>query len=149
MHAPPFGPVKPALQVQAASAELEIGELELVGHARHVSAVVAATTAEYVPAAQSVHRAMPVTILYFPAAHAVHVPAGPVYPRLQLQPSVVEQPAHVLPEPVGHARQVAALVAPTVAENVPASQFVHASVPVVFLYFPAVQAAHTPPFGPV
>ena len=79
MHVPPSRPVNPTLHVQAASAELEIGELELVGHARHVSAVVAATTAEYVPAAQSVHRAMPVTILYFPATHAVHgPPAGPV-----------------------------------------------------------------------
>ena len=43
---PPSGPVKPALQVQAASAELASGELELVGHARHVVATVAATVVE-------------------------------------------------------------------------------------------------------
>jgi hypothetical protein len=56
---------------------------------------------------------------------------------------------HISPEFAGHARQVAAVVAPTVGEYVPVPQFVHASVPVVVLYFPAVQAAHTPPFGPV
>ena len=146
---PPSGPEKPALQVHAASTELASGELELIGHAMHVDATVAATAVEYVAAAQSVHRAVPVMILYFPAAHAVHVPAGPVYPRLQLQPIVVEQPAHVLPEPVGHARHVAAVVAATVVEYVPTPQEVQATVPVVVLYFPAVQAVHTPPFGPV
>ena len=52
-------------------------------------------------------------------------------------------------ESEGHARHVARAVAPTVVEYVPDPQFVHASVPVVFLYFPAVQAVHTPPFGPV
>jgi hypothetical protein len=79
VHVPPLGPVNPALQVHAATAELEIGELELVGHARHVAAAVAPVAAEYFAAAQSVHRAVPVMILYFPAAHAVHgPPIGPV-----------------------------------------------------------------------
>jgi hypothetical protein len=32
---------------------------------------------------------------------------------------------------------------------VPALQSVHSSLPVTFLYFPAVQAEHVPPFGPV
>jgi hypothetical protein len=72
VHVPPFGPEKPALQVQAASAEPEIGELELVGHPRHVVATVAPTVAENVPAAQSVHAAVPVAILYLPATQAVH-----------------------------------------------------------------------------
>jgi hypothetical protein len=45
----------------------------------HVVATVAPTVVEYVPAPQSVHAAEPVAILYFPAAHAVHVfPAGHV-----------------------------------------------------------------------
>jgi hypothetical protein len=84
VHVPPFGPVKPTLHVQAASAELEIGELELVGHARQAVASVAPTVVEYVPAAQSVHTAEPVAILYLPATQAVHVPpSGPVYPALQ------------------------------------------------------------------
>jgi len=74
VHVPPFGPVNPTLHVQAARAELEIGELELVGHARHVAATVEATAAEYFAVAQSVHDAVPVTVLYLPATHAVHVP---------------------------------------------------------------------------
>jgi hypothetical protein len=41
---------------------------------------------EYLPAAQSVHVAVPVIILYFPPAHAEHVPPlGPVNPGLQTQ----------------------------------------------------------------
>jgi len=52
-------------------------------------------------------------------------------------------------EPVGHARQVVAAVAPTVVEYVPVPQLVHTAVPVMILYFPAAQAVHTPPLGPV
>ena len=47
VHAPPSGPVKPTLQVQAARTELEIGEFELAGHARQVVAIVAPTVVEY------------------------------------------------------------------------------------------------------
>jgi hypothetical protein len=60
---PPFAPEKPALQVHAASAELEIGELELAGHARHVVATVAATTVEYFATAQVRHANVPETTL--------------------------------------------------------------------------------------
>ena len=63
VHVPPLGPVKPALQVQAISTELAIGELEPVGHPRQVVATVAALVVEYFAAAQSVHTAVPVTIL--------------------------------------------------------------------------------------
>jgi hypothetical protein len=72
-HGPdPSGPEKPTLHVQAARAELEIGELELVGHATQVAAAVAPVVAKYVPAEQSVQTALPVVVLYLPAAHAVH-----------------------------------------------------------------------------
>ena len=63
MHVPPFGPKNPALHLQAARAELEIGELELAGHARQVAIAVAATAVEYMLAAQLVHRAVPVVVL--------------------------------------------------------------------------------------
>ena len=67
------------MQVQVARAELEIGELELVGHPRQVVATVAPTVAEYVLAVQSVHAAVPVVILYFPTTQAVQTPPfGPV-----------------------------------------------------------------------
>jgi hypothetical protein len=46
VHVPPFGPVKPRLHVQAARAELAVGELELVGQARQVVATVALTVVE-------------------------------------------------------------------------------------------------------
>ena len=40
--------------------------MEIVGHLRHVRAVVAPTEIEYVPASQSVHTADPVDGLYLP-----------------------------------------------------------------------------------
>ncbi len=70
VHVPPFAPVNPALQVQAARAELASGELELAGHVIHVVEIVAPVLVEYVPVEQSVHTALPV--VYFPAMHAVH-----------------------------------------------------------------------------
>ena len=60
VHGPPFGPENPTLHVQAARAELEVGELELVGQARQV---VAPTVVEYVPVSQLVHVTEPVVVL--------------------------------------------------------------------------------------
>jgi hypothetical protein len=141
--------VKPELQVHAAGTELESGEFELVGHARHVAATVAATVVEYFAAVQSRHRAVPVMILYFPAAQAVHVPPfGPVKPILQRQAVTATLAAGEL-ESVGHERHTAAAVAPTVVEYVLTPQLVHASEPVVVLYFPATQFVQAAPLGPV
>ncbi len=143
VHVPPFGPVKPMLHVQAARAELEIGELELVGHARQAVATVAPVVVKYVPAAQSVHAAEPVAILYLPTAQAVHVPLlGPVNPTLQVQLASALQPLHEAPALAGHARQVVATVAPVVVEYVPAPQSVHAAEPVALLYFPGTHRGH-------
>ena len=64
--------------MQTARAELAIGELELVGHVTQVAAAEAPVVVKYVPAAQSVHAAEPVKLLYFPATHATHTPpSGP------------------------------------------------------------------------
>ena len=54
--------------MQLVRVELEIGELELAGHAPQVEAPAAA---EYVPAAQYVQsaNALTVVVAYFPAAH--------------------------------------------------------------------------------
>jgi hypothetical protein len=60
VHAPPSGPVNPTLHIQAVRSTLASGELELVGHVIHVVAIVAPVVGEYVPAAQSVHAALPV-----------------------------------------------------------------------------------------
>ena len=82
-HGPPLGPVYPTLQIQEVMAGLEMGEVvsaghakqfvkfdapsvaEYVatGHARQVAATVALTVIEYVPAAQLVHRTLPVEVL--------------------------------------------------------------------------------------
>jgi hypothetical protein len=44
------------------------------GQAVHVASAVAPVVVKYVPAPQSVHATVPVTVLYFPTAHAAHVP---------------------------------------------------------------------------
>jgi hypothetical protein len=62
-HGPPAGPVIPALQVHAVTAELVMGELEFTGQVSQAIDVTAAVTAEYFPAAQLVHTALPVVIL--------------------------------------------------------------------------------------
>lgn len=77
---PPFGPVNPALQVQAALAELETGAFAFEGHARQVDEALAPTVTEYVVVPQSVHAALPALVLYFPATHRTHAPGGPVLP---------------------------------------------------------------------
>jgi hypothetical protein len=121
--------VNPALQVQAARAELGLGELELTGHVRQVTANVAAVLVEYVPAAQSVHAALPILILYLPATQAEQTPPfGPVNPALQVQSPAAELALNEI-EFEG--------------------QSVHATLPVLILYLPATQAEQTPPFGPV
>ncbi len=148
-QAPPFESVYPALYAQLATAGLPAGDLEFVGHARHVSANVAATVVEYVPAVPSVHNAVPASILYLPAIQSVHAPpSGPVHPALHVQAARAELAIGEL-ELLGHARQVAASEAPVATEYVPAAQFVHASEPVALLYEPASHDAHGPVSGPV
>jgi hypothetical protein len=79
----------------------------------HVLSATAPRGAEYLPAAQSVHVAVPVIILYFPPAHAVHAkPFAPVYPAL-------------------HAHWVKTVLA--CAELEPVGQTVHNAVPVLVL----------------
>ena len=56
---PPFGPVKPALQVQAVSAELNAGELVWSGQRTQDPR----SADKYVPDAQDVHAAEPVVFL--------------------------------------------------------------------------------------
>ena len=83
MHGPPFGPVDPRLQVQAARDEAPADPvvLEFVGQAMHVVFAEAPTAVEYVPAPQSVQRADPGDALYFPATHVKQGPPfGPEDP---------------------------------------------------------------------
>jgi hypothetical protein len=148
-HVPPSGPVDPALQVQAARAELKLGELELTGHVWQVDAAVAPVEAEYVPAPHGVQVALPLAILYVPTPHGKHVPpSGPVDPALQVQAARAELKTGELELP-GHVWQVDAAVAPAVGEYVPTPQLEQAALPPPSLYVPVAHGAHTPPFRPV
>jgi len=81
----PLGPVDPILQVQSVCWSLLAGESEWDRQFWHTF-VAAAIVAEYWPCRQLVHAAVPASVLYFPATHAVHVPpSAPVYPALHLQ----------------------------------------------------------------
>jgi hypothetical protein len=95
------------LQAQALTAALAFGELEFAVHARHVDESVAFVLAEYVPAAQSTHAALPALVLYFPATHATQgPPSGPVNPALQAVDThalMFELPLGEV-VPVGHVR---------------------------------------------
>jgi hypothetical protein len=113
---PPFGPVYPALQVHAVTAELVLGEFVFTGHTKQADATVAPTVPEYFPAKQPVHDALPLKSLYVPAPHASHGPPfGPVYPALQVHAVATELMLGAL-ELSEHARQVVAAVAPAVEE---------------------------------
>ena len=98
VHGPPSGPVEPALQVHAVLPRDEkvlaathvlqpvaLDDAYVPGsHAVHV--VRAPALAEYVPAAQLPHAALPTVVLYVPATHTAQMPlSGPVEPALQVQ----------------------------------------------------------------
>ena len=88
--------MNPTLHVQAVIYMLVLGELEFTG--------------------QSVHTALPVAILYFPATQAAHTPPSvPVKPTLHVQAAMAELEIGEL-ELAGHPIQVVAIVAPTVVE---------------------------------
>jgi len=167
-HVPPLSPVNPGLQTQLVSAVDPTADCVLLGQARQVLSATAPVAARYLPAPQSVHVALSVVVLNFPAAQAKHVPPlGPVNPRLQTQlvstvdPTAdcvfdghatqvlaIVAPVAVEYVPTPHVRQALPAVAPVVARYVPAPQLVHVSLPVVVLNFPAAQAKHVPPLGP-
>ena len=80
--------------MHTAKAELPAGESEYVGQVEHVASDVAPIAAEYLPDPQLRHEAAPVTALYLPATHCVHVPpSGPVEPASQVHAVKAELPA--------------------------------------------------------
>ena len=113
---PPSGPENPALQMQAPTTELELGELEFVGQVKHTDAALALTVAEYVAGPQSVHATLPVLVLYLPASHVEHTPpSGPENPALQMQAPTTELELGEF-EFVGQVKHTDAALAPTVPE---------------------------------
>ena len=90
---PPFGPLAPALHVHAAVLVLEAFAFEFNGQAVHVVSVVAPSTPEYVLFPQLVQRAFPVSILYLPGTHIMHVSSiNPYEPALQAHSVKTELP---------------------------------------------------------
>ncbi len=93
------------------------------------------------------HAAGPVNTLYFPAAHAEHVPPFlPVDPALQVHIASDPLPAGEL-EFDGQALHVELPAYPPV--YLPSVQSEQGAFPVNSLYFPTAQTAHGPPSGPV
>ena len=94
---------------------------------------------------------MPVTV-QSPLAHwrakliyeKVHGPPfGPKYPVLQEQFESVALPLGELVS-LGHTRHAASSVAPVLVEYLPAPQSVHATLPLVVLYLPAMHRVQLP-----
>jgi len=145
VHAPPSGPEKPAIHAQLVDTTLPLGDCELAGQSEHVAVDVAPTAAEYVLASQLVHATLPVTVLYFPAIHSVHVPPfTPVYPGLQRQESILVCNVSVFPEFDGQSSHVTPVVV-----YLPAVHSEHIVGPTTALYLPTSHAVHVPPSGPV
>ena len=111
--------------VASLQAEAPAAEYVPAGQKRQMTSEFAPIVGEYLPALQSVHPALPVTILYFPAAQAEHVPPfGPVKPRLQTQLLNAVEPLTDC-ELLGQAIQVLLARAPTTVEYVLTLQFKH------------------------
>ena len=150
MHAeqgasPPL-PVHPILHMQSIISSLPIADTEFERQAWHISET-APTAVEYFPATQSVHAALLMLLLYFPATHDTHEPPlTPEEPVLQMQ-SVISSLAITAAEFKGHAWHTSEAAA-TAVEYFPATQFVHAALPGLLLYFPAAQTTHEPPLTP-
>ena len=134
------------------------------GHGTHVFTLLAPDTDEYVPTEHPVHAVAPASE-YEPAEQVIHVvvPASEYDPAEQVIHTLVPvtpeydpagQLTHALApaseyDPAGHVWQVDAAVAAAVFEYVPSPHGVHVALPPPILYWPATQAEHGPPSGPV
>jgi len=81
-QAPPSFPLYPTLQAQSIKASLPQGESAFAGQLAHTAALVAPTSAEYLPPSQLLHDDGPGDVLYLPAEHAVQEGIAPVNPAM-------------------------------------------------------------------
>ena len=73
------------------------GEFAKAPQLVHTLSAVAPVAVEYLPARQSEHAKLPVTLLYLPATHGAQVLlSGPVEPALHLHAASIELPAGAL-----------------------------------------------------
>ncbi len=89
---------------------------------------------EYVPAVQFEHTVFEELDANLPATQSIQA---------------TEPTVETVIFPAGQSVQINAICAPVVFENLPAGQFVHALLPHLSLYLPALQAVHRPPLDPV
>lgn len=114
-----------------------------MGQAAHE---VAASSAEYDPAAQGRQSDEPLRALNAPMAQAVHVPpSAPLYPGLHTHLARSPLPASEF-EWAGHSTHA---TPPDTSEYKPAGHCTHADEPFSGLYVPIAHAVHIPPSGPV
>jgi hypothetical protein len=93
----------------------------------------------YVSTEQSLHVALPDTVLYVPAAHAAHAPpSGPVYPALHVQALIAALCPRVFVF-TGHCTHA---VAPGTSTYLPSAHVVHTVAPVAEI-FPAIHDRHS------
>jgi len=138
VHAVPSCPENPAGHLQSDAAALAAFESELVGHAVHVAAAMAAIAGENFPFGHDAQASLPDCGLNFPATQLVHAnPSGPENPTGHRHT--------VLPAMrmafVGHDEHTVFDVAPISAEKVLPGHDVHSvALPTRNLYFPASQS---------
>ena len=100
----------------------------------------------------AVHALAPAVFEYAPAGHCTHALAllAPATPENAPAEQFVHESTLLAPVTPEYfpATQFTHALAPA-AEYAPAEQSVHAALPLVVLNFPATQAVHGPPVGPV
>ena len=141
-HAPPSGPVAPALHVQLSIAPAPSGDHEWAGHAAHVASELAASACEYVLAAHGVQVDVPRTDLNVPATHALQAWPARAYPLSHRQDVMVLLPAL---EFEFHGQRVQSVFEsdPSAARYVFTGQTVQLWSPTAFLYVPGRQSSQT------
>jgi len=147
-HTVPSCPVNPAGHLQSVDAALAAFETELVGHAVHVAAAVAAIACEKVPLGHDAQPPLPGCCLNFPATQLVHAdPSGPENPTGHRHARIAVLPAMEMAF-VGHDKHTVLDVAAMAAEKVLLGHNSHAALPICLLNVPTPHSVHDPPSFP-
>ena len=144
-------PAAQLMQVLATVAATAVEYLPAT-QSRHVVATDAPTFVEYLPAAQLMQVLATVAataVEYLPAAQLMQVLATVAATAVEYLPA--PQSTHTEPAsaylPVGQFTQDVEIVDPD-GDDLPAPQRLHAALPTVDLYFPALQITQDSPFAP-
>ena len=134
---------------------LAAGDAELAGQFLHADSAVLPVASRYLPAAHWSHTPLPTPALYLPASQTTQLPlAALVKPLWHRQSASWLLPAATVVLPVAHAEHAAADVAPGFPAKLaylPTSQFAHVETtvaPTVAENLPATHAVHAAPLAP-